>query len=72
MAKRYYDKKNKSMGQGSFANMPQDVIMKEYPKVDYAMYGDYKEDNLMGVDMQMNDDIKGLKKSKKTKIPVKY
>lgn len=70
MAKRYYDKKN--MGTGKHANMPTEVVMKEYPKTDYLMFGDSSEDTLMGVDAQMNADVQGARKSKKIKTPIKY
>lgn len=50
------------------ANLPQNVIMREYPK---ARFGGYSElnDTLMGIDIQMNDDDKEMKKMR---FPEKY
>jgi len=48
-------------GTGSFANMPQEVVFKAYPKVDYAM-PENLNDKLSGVDGQMSLDI-GKRKS---------
>lgn len=62
MAKRYFNGKN------GFANMPKEVIMKSYPKVDYSM-NEYIDDTIVGIDEQMKADKRGVKKVKK---PVKY
>jgi hypothetical protein len=52
----------------AIANMPQGVIMREYPKEMYASYPNL-DDTIRGVDHQMRDDMKG-KKSKS--YPEKY
>ncbi len=53
----------------SFANLPQQVIYKEYPKTEYFSYD--LNDNINGIDNQMNDDVRGSKK-KSGKYPEKY
>lgn len=54
-------------GQGSFANLPQEVVMKEYPRVMYADYG--LDDTIKTIDNQMRDDMKDKKKGA---YPEKY
>lgn len=49
------------------ANMPQNVVMRDYPKVDYAMYN--LNDTITGIDYQMKSDMKGKKKGG---MPEKY
>lgn len=51
----------------AIANMPQNVIMREYPKEMYASYE--LDDTIKGIDHQMRDDMK-YKKSKS--YPEKY
>jgi len=48
---------------GSFANMPDKVVMKPYPKSPYDPAG-YVYDDLAGIDYQMMEDVKGQKKQK--------
>lgn len=47
--KRFAEGHDEMIGRGSFANMPQDVIMKEYPKNKGAR-GGYMDDTITGVD----------------------
>ena len=63
MAKKRYFK-----GSKAHANMPQEVKMMEYPKVDYIGFP-YLDDTIVGVDAQMKADVKGIKK---VKNPIKY
>lgn len=49
------------------SNLPQGVIMKDYPKIDYANYD--LNDTIAGVDYQMKEDMKGKKKGR---MPEKY
>lgn len=51
-----------SGGKGEFANLPQRVVMKSYPKFPYSTINEIN-DELSGIDAQMEDDIKGLKKN---------
>lgn len=66
--KRYYDKmqerKDGSMIGGStgIANMPQNVIMKYYPKGG-AYMPENLNDGLSGIDSQMSSDVGGAKKN---------
>lgn len=52
----------------AIANMPQNVIMREYPRVDYSM-GEGLNDDIRGIDRQMKADSKGKKKGA---FPEKY
>lgn len=52
----------------AIANMPQDVIMKMYPKINYSM-DEGLNDDIRGVDYQMNQDGKHQKKGE---FPEKY
>ena len=50
----------------SFANMPQELVLKPFPKG--GRYSDYGiDDTVRGIDKQMNDDGAGLKAHMKTK-----
>lgn len=65
MAKRYYKESSMiSKDMSAMANMPQNVVMREYPKVDYSMYG--LNDTISGIDAQMKGDNKGKKKGSTT------
>lgn len=72
--KRYYDS-GKSMGDGmikedrsAIANLPQQVIMKQYPESPYG--NDYGlNDNIRGIDVQMSED---KVKPKKGNYPNKW
>ena len=76
MAKRYYDSSSvKDSGmikeaKGSLANLPQNVIMKEYPKARYMNYSSL-DDTMRVVDHQMNSDASGPK-IKRGAYPEKY
>lgn len=56
-----------SKDMSAIANMPQSVVMREYPKVDYASYD--LNDTMRVVDYQMKADMKGKKKGA---MPEKY
>lgn len=45
----------------SMANMPQNVIMKEYPKMRYGL-DPYLDDTCSGIDKQIYDDMSQMKK----------
>lgn len=45
----------------AMANMPQGVVMKEYPKAAYSNLGGYK-DNIQGIDQRMHDDARKMGK----------
>lgn len=53
MAKRYYDEELRREQSKYFANMPDKVITKEYPR-------DYD-----GIDAEMNDNIYGIDETKR-------
>ena len=46
-----------SKNNSAFANLPQEVMMKEYPKVSYC-HEVGLNDTISGVDRQMNADVK--------------
>lgn len=52
----------------AIANMPQNVIMKMYPKINYSMQEGLNDD-IRGVDYQINQDGK---RQKKGEFPEKY
>jgi hypothetical protein len=57
-------KKNKMMKtEGSFANLPQGEVMKEYPKNPMSKMSDYA-DNMEGLDKIAKDNMKKLKRGK--------
>lgn len=66
--------KNKSTmiseNQSAHANLPQNVIMRDYPKVSYEM-GEGLDDTINYIDHQMISDARGGK-HKKGKFPTKY
>jgi hypothetical protein len=63
MAKRFKE----DLGKGSFANMPENVIQKEYPKSNMFDTDGY-EDTQTGIDMQTSEDVKGMRKSNKKSL----
>lgn len=69
--KRYYDKMVEKRDGGmisgtvGMANLPQNVIMKYYPK-DGSYMPENLNDGLSGVDMQMSSDKGGAKKNLST------
>ena len=71
MAKRFYGKKSSSSmiksGVGSHANMPQTVIMKDWPKMPYGLTSSI-DDTITGIDRQLgnnNPSSQGVFKPKK-------
>jgi len=67
MAKKYYD----SMGNGDgmiksvkseFANMPQEVKHKSYPKAEYGIPEGYYRDNREGIDAYAKENYQTIKK----------
>jgi len=82
--KEYYDKMDPrrrreledsmmiSEDHSAMANLPQNVMMKEYPKAPYLVDGDMNlNDTIRGVDEQMWKDSHG-RDLKKDKYPEKY
>jgi len=59
-----------SEDRSAISNLPQGVIMKEYPKNDYATYN--LNDDLLGIDNQISDDSRGVHRKSKEKFPKKY
>jgi len=53
---------------GAIANLPKEVMMKEYPRVGYGM-GEYLDDTARGIDRQISDDNR---EKKKEMHPEKY
>ncbi len=64
MAKRYKDGGSWGTDTSSFANLPQDVTMKMYPKVNFGL-ADNVGDTLESSDAQMSADISGRNKQLK-------
>lgn len=56
----------KEKGKSNFANMPQEVMMKEYPKPRDGM-PDKMDDTIMGIDKCLQMSEKKLKKQMKDK-----
>lgn len=56
----------------AIANLPQGVIMREYPKNDYFSYN--LNDDIRGIDVQMDDDVRKESKAAKARhqYPEKY
>lgn len=54
----------------SYANMPQNVVMKEYPNVESPYYN--LNDDIRGIDTQIDDDVKQEKKNYKGRYPRKF
>lgn len=75
MAKKYHQSKKRSMDaemysndsgminsdHSSMANMPQNVMMKEYPKMGYGL-DPYLNDTQSGIDNQIGADISQMKR----------
>lgn len=59
-----------SEDRSAIANLPQQVIMKEYPKNDYFNYD--LNDDIKGIDVQMRDDVRGEKRKSGKPYPEKY
>lgn len=48
------------------SNLPQEVMMKEYPPVDY--FNSYIDDSIYGIDNQMQNGVSGLKKQVRSRM----
>jgi len=67
MAKRYYGNKRSDMitqPMNNRANMPQEVMMKDYPDLPCGQPEGYN-DTRMGAESQMHSDIKGINRRDK-------
>lgn len=67
---RHQEKMDSEMipdGRSSFANMPQQVVMREYPKVNRYAINEYLDDAISGVDNQMGVDHSQMMKNFKPK-----
>ncbi len=64
MAKGRYYAKNKSMmiseDYSKTSNLPTEVVMKDYPRVDYVMQN--VSDTMYGMDMQVDNAIKATRR----------
>jgi len=70
MVKKYYDKMERKGGMISevhndFANMPQEVKHKAYPKANYGIDCDYR-DNLEGLDAYAKENHNVIMKQKRS------
>lgn len=56
----------------AIANLPQGVVMRDYPKPDYFSYN--LNDDIRGIDVQMDDDVRKESKAAKSRkqYPDKY
>ena len=54
----------------SIANLPQDVKYTAYPKTDYFMYD--LDDTIRGIDVQIDDDVRGERRKSGERYPEKY
>lgn len=86
MAKRYYKGNYEGMDErrrqerqdammisedrNAIANLPQQVVMKEYPRQEYDNYD--LNDNIKGIDVQMRDDARGGKRKSGQAYPEKF
>jgi len=52
------------------ANLPQDVVMREYPKNSYDHYD--LNDDIKGIDVQMKDDVSKERRKKGQAYPEKW
>ena len=60
MDKKKMKKSDSSMGQGKFANMPTEVVMKEYPKPGYS--GDtHLDDTIVRLDSDSDNAAKKVR-----------
>lgn len=70
MAKRYHDKMENKAGmirseKNEFANMPQEVKHKSYPKSNYGVDCHYR-DNIEGIDAYSRENHKTVMKQKRS------
>lgn len=70
MAKKYYGSGMISEDKSAVANLPQNVIMKEYPKSPSMGYSEL-DDTIRVIDNQITKDANGPK-IKKGSMPEKY
>jgi len=70
MAKKYYDSGMISENRNAVANLPQEVIIKQYPKTHSMKYSEL-DDTIRVIDNQIKSDATGPK-IKKSKMPEKY
>ena len=68
MEKEFYDSGMIRADRSAVANLPQEVIMREYPKGNYG-YGVSLDDTASGIDKQIKDDSKEMKRDA---YPEKY
>lgn len=54
----------------AIANMPQQAIMKKYPTTDYFSYN--LNDDLKGIDVQIDKDVRKERSKSRDKYPEKY
>lgn len=59
-----------SEDRNAIANLPQNVVMKMYPRVDYDNYN--LNDDIRGIDVQMRDDNRKEKRKSGMSYPEKY
>ncbi len=72
-SRRALEKKDSGMiseDHSAMANMPQNVIMRQYAQTDYAMYPKL-DDTITGIDYQIDKDARG-KTIKRGENPEKY
>jgi len=54
----------------AIANLPQNVMIKEYPRVEFERY--HLNDTIAVADNQMRDDVRGGKNKSSKEFPEKY
>lgn len=59
-----------SEDKSAIANLPQDEMMKAYPRISYDSYS--LNDDIYGIDVQIKDDMKKAKRKYGEKYPEKY
>lgn len=72
-SRRYTEMRDAGMiseDHNAVANLPQEVMMKEYPKTDYFSYN--LNDDIRGIDTQINDDVRKEKRKAGMPYPSKY
>ena len=72
-SRRYMEMRDAGMiseDHSQVANLPQEVMMKEYPKTDYFTYD--LNDDIRGIDVQMNDDVRKERRKSGMSYPEKY
>jgi len=59
-----------SEDRSAYANLPQQVVFRQYPECEYLEYG--LNDNIVGVDKQKNKDVRGARREMKGQYPEKW